>query len=135
MLKKFKITVNGRAYDVVVEEEGNAAHSGSVAHPVAVAQAPAAPAPVAVAAAPAPVAAPVAAIAAGEGDVVAPLAGVVDSIDVRIGQAVQAGDRVAVIEAMKMKTEAITKVGGTVKAILVKPAESVSTGQVIISIG
>ena len=133
MLKKFKISVNGRSYDVVVEEENGVAHHG--AHPVGH-DLHAAPAPVVAAPAPQPVAAPVvAAIAAGEGDVVAPLAGVVESIEVRIGQTVNAGDKVAVIEAMKMKTEAFAKVGGTVKAILVKPAESVSTGKVIISIG
>jgi biotin carboxyl carrier protein len=135
VLKKFKITVNGRGYDVVVEEEGGIAYNGP-RHDVHVqpAHVVAAPAPQPIVA-PAAIAAPVVAIVAGEGDVLAPLAGVVDSIDVRIGQAVQAGDKVAVIEAMKMKTEAIAKFSGTVKAILVKPAESVSTGQVIISIG
>jgi biotin carboxyl carrier protein len=94
----------------------------------------AAPAPQPVAAAPV-AAAPAVAIVAGAGDVLAPLAGVVDSIDVRVGQVVSAGDKVAVIEAMKMKTEAFAKVSGSVKAILVKPADAVSTGQVIISIG
>jgi biotin carboxyl carrier protein len=134
VLKKFKITVNGRSYDVVVEEEGVAYNGPRHETHAAPAAAVAAPAPQPVAA-PAAVAAPAVAIVAGEGDVLAPLAGVVDSIDVRIGQVVQAGDKVAVIEAMKMKTEAIAKFSGTVKAILVKPADAVSTGQVIISIG
>lgn len=89
---------------------------------------PAAPPP------PAPSAVPVNSLPAGAGDVIAPLAGVVDSIDVRIGQTVTVGDRVAVIEAMKMKTDIFAKVAGTVQRIAVKTHDSVDTGQTIISI-
>jgi biotin carboxyl carrier protein len=68
-------------------------------------------------------------------DVLAPLAGVVDSIDVRVGQAVNAGDRVAVIEAMKMKTDVFSKTSGTIKSIFVKIKDSVDTDQPILNIG
>ncbi len=91
MHRKFKITVDGHAYDVVVEEivsDGGAPAGGSVSWPASVAAASAA-----VAAAPAH--APVARAAAGAGDEVAPLAGTVQSIDVTVGQMVQAGDKIA----------------------------------------
>ncbi len=128
MSKKFKITVDGRTYSVVVEEEsGSAASAPSVSPSVAapIAAAPAAP----VAAPPPPPAAP-----AGSGDVVAPLAGVIDSVEVRVGQTVKVGDKVAVIEAMKMKTEVFAKMAGTIARVAVKSAEAVETGQVMMTI-
>ena len=45
------------------------------------------------------------------------------SIDVTIGQTVVAGDKIATIEAMKMKTEVFAKRAGAVVAIAVKPGE------------
>jgi biotin carboxyl carrier protein len=139
MLKKFNINVDGRSYNVIVEEEGHAPSHPPRPHLVAEAPA-AAPAPAAAAPAPAPAPAPVAApvaaaVPAGAGDVVAPLAGVIDSIEVRVGQTVAVGDLVAVVEAMKMKTDIFAKVAGTVQRIAVKAHESVDTGQVIASIG
>ncbi len=130
MLKKFNINVDGRRYNVVVEDEDT--------HPQATV-AWRAPAPVAPAAAPIVVEAPAprapaAALPAGARDVVAPLAGVMDSIEVRIGQMVNVGDKVAVLEAMKMKTDVFAKVAGTVERIAVKAHESVDTGQVILTI-
>jgi len=140
MRKKYKITVEGRAYTVEVEEivsdltHPTHAPAPSLAEPHAptmtapaplAAPAPAAPAPVA-AAAPAP---------AGAGDEVAPLAGVVDSIEVKVGQAVAVGDKIATIEAMKMKTEVFAKNAGTVTAIAVKAGQSVDGGQTLLTLG
>jgi glutaconyl-CoA decarboxylase len=137
MLKKFKINVDGRSYDVIVEEESGPIHHGPSAVPTPIHAAPApvvSPAPAPIAAAPsAP--APAAPVPAGANSVVAPLAGVIDSIDVRIGQTVNAGDKVAVLEAMKMKTEVFAKSSGTVSHIYVKSGESVDTGQSLLSIG
>ena len=95
-MKNYRITVNGTAYDVAVEELGAGAAPAAVA----------APAPVA-AAAPAP-AAPAAPAAAGdvilileamkmENDVVAPEDGTVASINVSAGDAVEAGDVLATL--------------------------------------
>jgi biotin carboxyl carrier protein len=131
MSRKFKISVDGHSYTVVVDElhgDGSEAAVASVAAALAVqpAAAPAAPAPAApVHAAPA---------AAAPGDEVAPLAGVVDSIEVLVGAKVQAGDRVAVIEAMKMKTDVFAKHSGTVTRIAVKVRDAVDSGQVLLSI-
>ncbi len=138
MQKNFRITVDGRSYNVVVEDLdvssapafARAAPSAavSVAAPVAVA-AIAAAAPVAVAA---PVPAPLA--AAGTGSIVAPLGGVVFSIDVPLGHVIAIGDRVAIIEAMKMKTEVMSKLAGTISHIAARANESVETGQVLMTV-
>jgi len=135
MQKKFRISVDGRSYNVVVEELLSDIGNGFPA-PVEAAAIAAAPAVVAVAAPVAAVAAPAAvAVAAAPGDEVAPLAGVVDSVEVRMGQAVAVGDKIATIEAMKMKTEVFAKHAGTVIRIAVKAFDSVDTGQTLLTVG
>ena len=125
MQRKFRISVDGRAYEVLVEEIGHDASAlpAGALHPVAQA--------VAAAIAPAPAAARPQAAA---GDEVAPLAGTVQSIDVTIGQTVKAGDKIATIEAMKMKTEVFAKGAGKVAAIAVKAGDLVDTGGVLITL-
>lgn len=133
MLRKFRINVDGRAYEVVVEEiveDGHhaapPAHASPVHAPVA--------APVAAAAAK-PVVRPVQrAGGGGAGAEVAPLAGVVVSIDVAVGQQVAVGDRIAVIEAMKMKTDVFAKGAGAVAAINVKPGDAVDAGDALLAL-
>jgi biotin carboxyl carrier protein len=122
--RKFRITVDGHAYDVVVEEIAPDA-AAPVAHPAAVA-AVAAPAPAAPSAPPA-----AAAVAGAE---VAPLAGVVISIDVAVGQTIEAGARIATIEAMKMKTEVFAKGAGRVASVAVAAGDSVDTGGVLLTL-
>jgi glutaconyl-CoA/methylmalonyl-CoA decarboxylase subunit gamma len=134
MQKSFRITVDGRSYNVVVEDLDQ---SVAPAFVPAAPHSPAAVAPVAVAA-PAPAPAPppaAAALPAGAGSIVAPLGGVVFSIDVPLGHQVAVGDRVATIEAMKMKTEVLSKLAGKVSHIAAKANESVETGQVLMTIG
>jgi biotin carboxyl carrier protein len=132
MQKNFRITVDGRSYNVVVEDldPGAVPAIAPVVAPAAVA-APAAAAPVAP---PPPAAPPPAAAPAGAGSIVAPLGGVVFSIDVPLGRDVAVGDKVATIEAMKMKTEVRAKVAGKVTNIAAKVNESVETGQVLITV-
>ncbi len=134
MQRSFKITVDGRPYHVVVEDVGDSGllipspsdMSGSPAPQPAVAQPQAAPA-----AAPAAAAGPP---AAGPGDEVSPLAGVIISIDVRQGQTVKEGDKIATIEAMKMKTIVAAHRSGTVSAIHVAAGDGVEAGQPILTI-
>jgi len=130
MQKSFRITVDGRSYNVVVEDldPGVPAAAPPPAAPAAVAAPAAAPAPVA---APPPA---VPAAAAGPGSIVAPLGGVVFSIDVPLGRDVAVGDKVATIEAMKMKTEVRAKVAGKVTTIAAKVNESVETGQLLMTV-
>ena len=66
--------------------------------------------------------------------IIAPLGGVVFSIDVALGQSVNVNDKVATIEAMKMKTEVMSKIAGKVTSIAVNVAESVETGQVLMTV-
>ena len=131
MTKKLRITVEGKAYDVTVD----VLEGGVAAAPAPVAAAPVAAAAAAPAAAPAPKAAAPAPVAAGAGSVVAPLAGKVDSVDVKVGDVVAVDQNVVTLEAMKMKTYVGTHVAGTVKSISVKPGDSVDEGQVLITIG
>lgn len=122
-MKKLRVTVDGKAYDVFVEilDEGEAPAAAHPAHvePAHV-SAPAASTPAATAAAAAP------------GDVPSPLAGKVVSIEVRPGQKVEAGAQLLTLEAMKMNTYVFAPAAGTVKEVLVKPGDAVNEGQVLV---
>lgn len=128
MARKYRVTVNGKAYDVDVEEMGAGAPAAAPA-PVA-AQAPvSAPAPVA---APAPAAAPV---AAGAGSIESPMPGKVLKILVSEGAPVTAGQLVLILEAMKMENEIYASVAGTVTQLGCKEGDSVNTGDTLLVIG
>jgi glutaconyl-CoA decarboxylase len=129
-MKKFNITVNGKTYEVEVEEiGGSAAPAQRQAAPVA------APAPAPQAApAPAPKAAP-APVAAGAEVITAPMPGKIMSIKVKVGQAVNAGDLVLTLEAMKMENEIFSGASGTVKEIRVSEGAAVNPGDVLVVIG
>lgn len=131
MSRKFRISVNGKSYDVDVEELG----AGSA--PVAPIVAPvAAPAPVAVAApAAAKPVASAAPVAAGAGSIAAPMPGKILKILVQQGAAVTAGQQVLVLEAMKMENEIYAPVAGTVTQIACKEGDSVNTGDTMLVIG
>jgi biotin carboxyl carrier protein len=126
-MKKLRITVDGRVFEVTVETTDDGA--------------PVAPQPVfapASVAAPAqtPVLAPVrAAPVAGQGAVCSPLAGKVVSIDVAVGVTVAAGAQVATIEAMKMNTFIYAEKAGQVLAVVVKPGDAVEEGGVLLTVG
>ncbi len=126
MHKHFKISVDGRAYDVIVEEIASDGTAPMPAAPVAAASAVARAEAFAAPSAPPP---PVSA-----GAQVAPLGGVIDSIAVTVGTVVAVGDLLAVIEAMKMKTEILARVSGTVAAIPVQVGQAVDAGAVLVEI-
>lgn len=128
MEKKFRITVDGRQYNVTVEDLSDAV---SQLHPEAASM----PVPARTPDQPVAAPAPAKAAAAGAGDVVATLGGVVESIAVSLGQSVNQGDKVAVIEAMKMKNTMVAARSGKVTHIAVRPGDSVESGQVLLTIG
>lgn len=129
-MKKLRITVDGKTYDVSVEVLGS-----SVASITPVAAAPAVAAPAPVAAAPVPAPAPVAApAAAGANDVVCPLAATVVSVNVKEGQQVKAGDCLVMLEAMKMNTPINAPKDGTVTSVKVSAGQSVQEGTPLVSL-
>ena len=118
-MKNYTITVNGNVYDVTVEEKGAGAAPAAP-------KAPAAPAPKA---APAP-AAPKAA-GAGRIQVKAGAAGKVYQIPTSVGQSVQPGDTVVVIEAMKMEIPVVAPEAGTIASIDVAVGDAIDAGAVL----
>ncbi len=131
MPRQFKVTVNGREYEVSVLEltSGQAPQSPAPAAPMAVAAAGSATSAAPAAAAPRPATA-----SAGAGDEVAGMGGVVVEVDVKVGQAVAVGDRLMVLEAMKMKTPVIATRAGQVTRVLVAPGDAVEGGQPLLTI-
>nr|VFK53464.1 MAG: Biotin-requiring enzyme [Candidatus Kentron sp. TUN]VFK54682.1 MAG: Biotin-requiring enzyme [Candidatus Kentron sp. TUN] len=133
MEKKFKITVDGKSYNVTVEDLSAGSGMtipapGDMAVPVA---------SVAAAMPEAPSAPSTATATMGEvgiDDKASPLAGVVVSVEVSVGQQVNAGDVVVVIEAMKMKTKVTAHKSGSVTNIAVKPGDGVAAGQLLLTI-
>ena len=122
-MRKFMINVNGKSYEVEVEEVGGAAA------PVYTAPKAAAPAP---AEAPAPAAAPA---PAGATVVKAPMPGTVVSIKVNVGDSVKAGDVLCVMEAMKMENEIMAPSDGKIVAVNTTQGASVNTGDALVSMG
>lgn len=120
------VTVNGAAYKVEMENApANPAAPAATANPAAQARQ---DAPAAAPAKPAP--AP-----AGAGKAItSPLPGVIIEVSVKEGQAVKAGQKVAVIEAMKMENEIQASSDGTVTAVLVNKGDSVLEGTEIVKI-
>lgn len=130
--KNADVTVNGVSYNVELENAPVAAPQAQAAPAVAAAPA-AAPQAQAAASAAAP-AAPKAAAPAGGKTITSPLPGVILSIDVKEGQAVKRGQKVAVLEAMKMENEILSEFDGTVSAIHVSKGDSVLEGANVVTI-
>ncbi len=139
-MKNYKFKINGKNYEVNIgEAEGKTLHVNvnGADYQVEMENAPAAAAvqatPAAQTAAPAPAAAPK---PAGAGVTVkSPLPGIIISVDVKEGQAVKRGQKVAVIEAMKMENEILAESDGTVTAVFARKGDSVLEGADIVTIG
>jgi len=71
--------------------------------------------------------------ASAENAVVAPMHGVVVEIKVRVGESVESGALVAVIEAMKMMNEIRSSRAGTVAEVKVSPGQTVETGAILVT--
>lgn len=130
MARIFDIKVNGRSYRVEVEE------ISAAAPPAPRPGATLAPAPLpAPAAAPAPAPSAAAASAAGPGTVTAPMASTVSRVLAQPGQSVNAGDKLFILEAMKMETPLLAPASGKVLEVLVKSGDRVEVGQVLARLG
>ncbi len=109
----YTITVNGQNYVVQVTEGGDVSSIAPAAAPAA--------------------AAPAAAPASGE-EVPAPLAGNIWKVQVTPGQALQEGDVIVILEAMKMETEVRASRAGTVVSVDVKDGDAVQVGDTLITL-
>ncbi len=132
---KYKVTLNGRTYEVEVEAgKAMLLDEYEAVAPAAPAPAgPAAPAPAAPAPAPAPKAAPTV-TGAGE-PVTAPMPGTILKVNVSANQAVKAGTVLCILEAMKMENEIMAPKDGTVTQVLVSKGSTVDTGAPLVVIG
>lgn len=119
------VTVNGASYKVEMENMPAAAPASAVQQTSAPVQT-AAPAQAAQA--------PVPASGAGK-PVTSPLPGVIIAVKVNVGDAVKAGQTVAVLEAMKMENDIQAECDGTVTAVKVAKGDSVLEGATIVTIG
>ena len=71
-------------------------------------------------------------VAAGPSAVAAPMPGIVVSVPVKVGDLVEAGQPVVVVEAMKMQNELVAEVTGVVESIEVKPGQTVDRAAVLV---
>lgn len=146
-MTSYKFKINGKPYEVSVNSVSNGNADVSVNgvnynveiedSPASAAEVPAAaPAPAASAAPAAPAAAsPASTAPAGGKKVVSPLPGVVIDVCVKEGEAVKRGQKLVVLEAMKMENEILAESDGTVAKLLVSKGDSVLEGADIAVIG
>ncbi len=125
-MSKYRITVEGKTYEMDVELIGA---NGAVAAPVAKAAAPVAAAPKA---APAPVAAKPAAV--GSGSVAAPMPGTILKVLKATGDSVKAGEVVLILEAMKMENEITAPVDGTIESLSLTEGSTVAGGDLLFDV-
>ena len=145
-MKTYSLTINGNKYDVTVEgvADGKAAVSvNGIPYEVALDASVPAPAasPAAAPAGKAPVSRPEPvgrasgpAPESASSTVTSPLPGVIIEVSVKEGQAVRAGEKVAVLEAMKMENEITAPRDGTVTAIHAAKGDSVLEGAPVVTI-
>jgi glutaconyl-CoA decarboxylase len=130
---KYKVTLNGRTYEIEVEagkamllDEYEAIAPAPAAAPVAAAPAAAAPA----------AAAPAAPAVTGAGEpIVAPMPGTILKVNVKAGDAVKEGQVLVVLEAMKMENEILAPKNGTITQVVVAKGSTVDTGAPLVVIG
>ena len=110
-MKKYKVTVNGTAYEIELEELTGAAPAAATAAPV-------------------PTPAPAAAPAGGE-QVTSPMPGTILAINAAAGDAVKRGQVLMVLEAMKMENEIMCPCDGKIAAVNTSKGASVESGTLL----
>ncbi len=119
-MKRYNITVNGKTYDVAVEEAG----TGTVQQTMA---------------APASPAAPVAPASGGDAGaagtpVKAPMTGNILDVKVKVGDTVSVGQVLVILEAMKMENDIVANTAGKITSLAVKKGDTVNSDDVIATI-
>lgn len=128
----YKVTLNGKIYEVEVEKgEAVIQSEYDAALPQA---APETAAPVQAAAAPAPQSAPAAPASVGANTVVAPMPGNINAVKVTAGQQVKKGDVLIILEAMKMENEIYAEKDGKIGQVFVQKGATVETGTPLVEL-
>lgn len=133
MLRKFKITIDGKEYLVEMEEIGAPVQAATPVQPT--------PAPVSAPAEASPqveeaqAPQPVAAAGAGADAIPSPMPGTILKVLVAVGDQVAENQPLLILEAMKMENEIVASSAGTVSAIHVSPGQVVNPGDGLITIG
>lgn len=131
MLRKFKITIDGKEYLVEMEEIGAPVQAATPVQPT--------PAPVSAPAEPSPqveeAQAPQPTAAAGADAIPSPMPGTILKVLVAVGDQVAENQPLLILEAMKMENEIVASSAGTVSAIHVIPGQVVNPGDGLITIG
>lgn len=109
-MKIYKIKVNGKAYEVEVETVTESNQKIAVETK----QTP---------------------VANGSGSITAPMAGSILDVKVKVGDVINKGDVVIVLEAMKLENDVVSQISGKVTSINVSKGSSVKLGDVMIVIG
>ena len=126
-----KVNVNGIPFEVELQQPINAAKHPSIVKPKVET-----PKPVATSAPVKPAAPAQPTVSAGAGNAQkAPLPGTITSVNVKVGDTVNVGDTIIVLEAMKMQNNIEAEYAGTVTSIAVNPGDSVLEGSVMLTIG
>ncbi|MBQ3572051.1 MAG: acetyl-CoA carboxylase biotin carboxyl carrier protein subunit [Clostridia bacterium] len=128
-MRNFIVTIDGKQYQVGVEEVGATASATPVVTEIKSAPVAAAPA-----AAPAPAAKPAAAGPVNGTKVNAPMPGMIKSLSLPEGSAVKEGDVILVLEAMKMDNDITAPCSGTISYKTTK-GSNVDTGDLMAVIG
>jgi len=127
--KEAKISVNGNTYEVGLKDLGEQI---IIEHAAFAAPAPAKTQTAPQVSAPAPSTAPVSSgPASGNAQVIAPLPGLILNVLVKVGDKVNAGQKIMIMEAMKMENDITAGISGTVKTLNVKNGDNISEGDVL----
>ncbi|NQZ54044.1 MAG: sodium-extruding oxaloacetate decarboxylase subunit alpha [Piscirickettsiaceae bacterium] len=108
----YTIAVNGQSYVVQVNEGGDISNISTTAPTMMPAAAP---------------------TSSGE-PVTAPLAGTIWKVEVSVGQTIQEGEVLIILEAMKMETQIVAEKAGVISSVSVKPGDTVRVGDLLVSI-
>ena len=134
MMKQYTLTINGKTYDVRIDSIRDGKADVTVNGTPCRVELPSEQKEIEPVARPRKARKKEPTAAGAASDVVAPMSGIIKEIFVREGQEVSRGDRVAILEAMKMENDLLAGCDGNVTGIYVSKGDTVSDGAPILTI-